>query len=327
MKVLESFEPFTPDASRPLFLTLGNFDGVHRGHQAILKRVMHQAEEKGGQTALITFREHPQAVLHPERKPSLLNTQEHKLFLLEEAGLDICFYLPFTREFSEMGAESFVNEILVKKLQIAKIFLGENARFGKDRAGDTTLMSRLAVKSGFHFEQVASVLIGGDRVSSSRIRTLASKGELEDAQMCLGRPYSIFSEVVHGDGRGAGLGFPTANLKIDVEVIPPDGVYAVQVREITVKSGEASADEKRFQAGSWQAGVLNYGKRPTFHHKRGAPRVAEVFIMEPVLESLYGRHVEVAFTKKIREEKAFPGVEELKLQIAKDIETAREILG
>ncbi len=328
MRVLTSPESFQFPSELPLLLGLGNFDGVHRGHQLILRTLIRDAKKYGGQAGLITFQTHPQALLNPSKKPALLCSPEHKLLLLEETGLDLCFFLPFTASFAEIEPEAFIQNILVNQLRVKKMILGHNARFGRQRKGDAKFMAQSASRMGFSYEEVSGFKVDDELVSSSRIRGLILKGELALAETCLGRPYSILAEIIHGDGRGSSLGFPTANLKIDLEIIPPEGVYAVQVREVSVLGEMPERLENPvFRTGPWRPGVLNYGKRPTFHQEKGAPKVAEVFILDSVTDSLYGKHFEVAFRGRIRGEQVFPSSEALKTQIALDVAKAQEVLG
>ncbi|MSR77535.1 MAG: bifunctional riboflavin kinase/FMN adenylyltransferase [Candidatus Omnitrophica bacterium] len=345
MHLIESLQDFHP-STKPLVLALGNFDGLHLGHQKLLQKVKESAQNFQGTSAVLTFRQHPQTVLHPLDKPLLLNSAAHKLWMLEELGLDLCFMIPFTEIFSRMSAENFVEEVLVNRLKVRKIFLGANARFGHGRKGDGSVMHQLSDHFGFEFEEVTGVQAGGELVSSSRIRKLIQQGNLKETCECLGRPYRILSEVIHGDGRGAELGFPTANLKIDQEVMPPEGVYAVKVRKMSPSPNpllvrqktdppifERDGEMARVRGGGfspdpWLSGVLNFGSRPTFYPGEKVSVVAEVFILDLKDKnlSLYGCCLEVAFYEKLREEQAFSSAEALKAQIGQDIESARAVL-
>lgn len=307
MQLFSSIEKFPQKPGQPLVLALGFFDGLHLGHQKILKRVKESARSKA-LSAVFTFENHPQTVLNPSAPaPVMITSPEQKRALLEKAGIDICFSVPFTEAFSKMDAEVFVKDILMKRLKVKKICLGYNAHFGQGRKGNPELMRQLAPKFGFEFEEIGPVNVKGEPVSSSRIRKLIQSGDMALAAECLGRPYAVLGQVVKGDGRGAQIGFPTANLETQASLLPPEGVYPVQVREEGKKT--------QYQ------GVLNYGRRPTFKKGEVKP-VLEVFLLD-YRGDLYGAALEVRFHPRIREERTFSGVDELRAQIAKDVESAR----
>ena len=325
MRILTDLEFFRPNPDLPLILALGNFDGMHLGHQALLTRVIDKARKRKGISAVFTFLEHPQRILHPESRPSLLSSPVHKLFLLDQLGVALCFLVPFTREFSRMAPSIFVEEILVKRLGVSQVCLGYNARFGHERKGDAVLMQALASKHGFLFEEMPPVRAARDFVSSSRIRKLIEGGNLEEAGEALGRPFSIFATVVKGAGRGTGLGTPTANLEPESEILPPEGVYPVTLRMIHCEPiAEVSQGDKEFKMnppGPWLEGVLNYGRRPTFEKEKARP-VPEVFIFD-FRGELYGKTLEIVFHPPLRREIAFSSSQALQAQIAQDIQTAR----
>ncbi len=325
MLILRDVDAFQPEPARPLILALGNFDGIHLGHARILKRVVLEARKKKGRAAILTFQEHPQQILNPGSRPPLLTSPDYKLFLLSELGMEVCFLLPFTKKFSKFEPTVFAEKILAGKLKVKKICLGYNAHFGHDRKGDAGLMKKLAEKFGFEFEEIPPVKAAGDFVSSTRIRKLLEEGDLKKAALCLGRPHSILAKVVRGEGRGRALGFPTANLKLDSDVMPPKGVYPVKVRLMEFKNKTAKdgkSCEFRGQAqGPWLKGVLNYGVRPTF--KGAAAPTAEVFILD-FDGDLYGKQLEVNFYPKIRSEKKFSNIQALTRQIDRDILKARQ---
>lgn len=321
MLVLDDFKQFKSDESRPLVLAIGNFDGLHLGHQALLKKVMAQAEAHGGRSAVLTFSEHPQHVLHPTSKPPLLTCRPHKLFLLERLGIEICLTLPFTAEFAKMEPEYFVEEILVKTLQVKEVYLGWNARFGRERRGDAELMKQLAERFGFYFESIEPVYASDDKVSSSKLRDLIREGELEKASGYLGRYFSVFGEVVRGDGRGKKIGFPTANLDVTSEILPPLGVYPIRARRIESVSNN---NQLKVTAGPWQDGILNYGYRPTFKSKE-PQAMLEAFLFD-FDGDLYGQCLEVVFYPRIRGEERFDGPEALKKQISVDIQQGKAVL-
>jgi len=345
MRLVSRLEDFKPDPDRPLILGLGNFDGLHRGHQALLKRMREHAARQKGTPAVFTFQEHPQRVLHPGGYPPLLTSNEHKLFLFHEYGIRLCFLIPFTLKFSSLSAEAFTQKILVNQLRVRRVFLGHNAYFGHHREGDAVRMREFADRFGFEFAQVRGVKVAGDFVSSSRIRKYIQEGDLAQAGRCLGRRFSCLGKVVKGRGRGMGLRFPTANLEIQGEVLPPEGVYSVKVREVTtslrategseaISKPEIAAPARKngglamkatthfsATAGPWFNGVLNYGRRPTFGERTQKP-ILEVHLLD-FKGDLYAKTLEAAFYPRLREEKAFNDPASLKKQIGMDIDATR----
>jgi riboflavin kinase/FMN adenylyltransferase len=310
-------------------LTLGAFDGVHRGHAAVLGRVVREAQKCGGKSVVLTFQEHPQKILRPERGTSLLTSFEHKLSLLAGQSVDLCLGLHFNRRFSRLTPDEFVRKILCDRLGVVEVVLGHDARFGRDRAGDIETMRRLSGKFGFRFQSVPPMKIGATPVSSTLIRGLVSEGRLREVRKHLGRPYSILATVRRGSGRGRQLGFPTANLDSHSEVLPPEGVYVARARLI-----RPSAFRWRHQTGfrrvetlkgsRWYSAVLNLGRRPTFGP--AGEILPEVHFLD-FRGDIYGRCVEVEFVRKIRDERKFGGVRELRDQILIDVDRAREFLG
>ncbi len=326
MQIFTRLDSFSPDPKAPLILGLGNFDGVHLGHQKLLSRALEAARQRKGKAAVFTFQEHPQGVLHPQSRPLLLTSPESRISLFRELGIEVCFFIPFTPEFSRIEPEVFVKDILKKKLGVEKVFLGASARFGHERRGDSKMMARLAGECGFEFEEIPPVESGGGIVSSSRIRKCVQEGRFEEAAQCLGRSFSVLAKVVRGEGRGKSLGYPTANLEIGSYVLPPLGVYPVRVgftSSPNVFVGDQQADSRLKHAGmTGLTGVLNYGRRPTFKSGQIEP-ILEVFILD-FAEDLYGKTLEVVFYPRLREEMTFDGPEALKKQIAQDIENARQ---
>ena len=325
MQVLTDLAAFQKESERPLVLGLGNFDGVHLGHQALLKKVVEKSKKYSAHPAVFTFSEHPQAVLQPDSKLELLTQNEHKLFLLQEIGIRVCFLIHFTQEFSQMQPEDFIKKIFVEKLDVKAVCLGYNARFGRARKGGADLMKKMAQECGFDFEEVGPVRVENEVVSSSIIRNLISAGDFEKAAKFLGRPFSLLSRVTKGSGRGAQIGFPTANLETQNLILPEQGVYPVKVHPVSIAKEAITPHQFKFNAQAdsrWREGVLNYGKRPTFDSKT-TQSVAEVFILD-FQEDLYDKTLEVVFYPKLRSEKKFESVESLKQQIQQDIARARE---
>lgn len=326
MRIYTELESFYSDPENPLILGLGNFDGLHLGHKALIEHVILEASAQGGTAAVFTFSEHPQEVLHPGTKPNLLTAMNHRLWLFDQLGVDVCFLTHFTSKFSQMEPEEFVHEILVRELGVSQVCLGYNARFGHGRQGDGALMRKFADEFDFQFEEMKAVQVDGQSVSSTGIRQFIEKGDFEKASRCLGRPYSLFAEVVKGEGRGKKLGFPTANLNIKGLAMPPTGVYPVKVRRIDIsqkRTAEENVDFRSSEPGAWVKGVLNYGARPTFKGEGGL--VAEVHLFG-FKADLYGATLEVQFYPRIREERRFEGAEELKKQVKKDVLDAQKLL-
>jgi riboflavin kinase / FMN adenylyltransferase len=287
-------------------LTLGNFDGVHRGHQEILRRLVETARTLGGDAVVLTFHPHPAAVLAPERAPRLITDWRTRIERIAAAGVDAIVVQHFTRRFSELKAEDFVRRFLVEGLGVHALVVGHRVSFGHQRTGTAESLETFAVKYGFTLEVIGPVAVDGIAVSSSAVRQAISHGELEKARRLLGRRPSVAGRVVHGHHRGKGLGFPTANLRLSRLLLPPDGVYAVRAR----------------LHGATHDGVANLGFNPTFQeHERGL----EVHLFDFDAD-VYGQRLEVIFVQRLRGEVKFPDAGALVRQIAHDVETARERL-
>jgi riboflavin kinase/FMN adenylyltransferase len=289
----------------PLHLALGVFDGVHVGHRAVIEAARQQVESHGGNCVVVTFDPHPIRVLAPERAPrQLLASLDHKARLLEKIHVDALLALPFTREFAQNSATDFI-ESLVRHQNVATIAVGEDWRFGKGREGDVTFLRRIGERLGFQVIALPPVMHQGERISSTRIRQSIRDGAMTNAAEMLGRPYGIEGLVVKGQQLGRTLGFPTANIALGEEQLPPDGVWAVRGH------GDGHA---------WQ-GVANLGNRPTVD---GLSRVFEVHLFDHDSD-LYGEMLEVEFVKHLRPEQKFPSLDALREQIAKDVTAAREV--
>ena len=289
----------------PLHLALGVFDGVHVGHRAVIEAARQQVESHGGNCVVVTFDPHPIRVLAPERAPrQLLASLDHKARLLEKIHVDALLALPFTREFAQISATDFI-ESLVRHQHVTTIAVGEDWRFGKGREGEVSFLRRIGEKLGFQVIALPPVMHQGERISSTRIRQSIRDGAMANAAEMLGRPYGIEGLVVKGQQLGRTLGFPTANIALGEEQLPPDGVWAVRGH------GDGHA---------WQ-GVANLGNRPTVD---GLTRVFEVHLFDHDSD-LYGKMLEVEFVKHLRPEQKFPSLDALREQITKDVTDAREV--
>ncbi len=314
----------TGSAVLPAVVTIGNFDGVHLGHQALIRRVVEDARVLGAPSALITFHPHPQAVLRSHQVP-ILTSLRLRLRLFEQLGLDEACVIDFTPEFAQIPAERFVEDYLIAPFRLKKLIIGYDFAFGRNREGTAELLMQAAHERGFGFEVFPAVTLsspgaqggkdGGEEitVSSTRIRGLLQAGEFAQAARLLGRPYSVLEPVVEGHKRGRQLGFPTLN-QLPEEPLPiPFGVYAVRARVAEQVLG----------------GVANYGIRPTIAPSGATGPSA------PLLEThlfdfsgdLYGQVIEILPLKRLREERKFPSLDALKAQIAKDRDAARAFLG
>jgi riboflavin kinase/FMN adenylyltransferase len=292
---------------RGLVLTIGNFDALHRGHQALLSRVAERARAVGAPSGLITFEPHPANVLHSESNLRRLTTRDQRARLVAAMGIEVMLIVRFTSEFSRVGAEAFVRRLLVERLGIREVHVGEHFSFGHDRQGDLQLLRRLGIELGFVAAGMPELRNGGELISSSRIRAAILAGDVGKGRSMLGRPYAVEGDVVRGSGRGAELGWPTANLDVVNELIPRTGVYV----------GEA-----RFGGDQKYAAAVNVGTRPTVE-ERGAATVVEAHLLE-FDRRCYGERLELAFLERLREEHRFQGIGELREQIARDVRATRE---
>ena len=287
-------------------LALGNFDGLHRGHMKIIDRVRQRAGERAGTPAAMTFDPHPPRVLRPDKAPALLMTREQKIEALARSGMQGVAIVRFTRELSHWDPEMFVRTVLVEWLHVAEVWVGANFLFGHDRAGNFSSLRGLGSRYGFRTEKIDPVRYKDFVVSSTRIRRLISEGRVDEAGALLGHPYTIDGVVVEGSHRGRGLGFPTANLNTDNELIPPFGVYATTVR----------------LDGVIYPSITNVGVRPTFDE---APTtVIETHLLD-VERDLYGRTLRLGFVQRLRDERRFDSVDLLKAQIGADVRKARTL--
>ena len=315
----------------PAVLTIGFFDGVHRGHQRLVRRAADLAAQERARAVLVTFWPHPLAVLRPAEPVHLLTTLEEKLELLGAlGGLDTTVVMPFTPELARLSPEEYL-QALREHFALRGMVEGPDFTFGRERTGNVGWLRRVGAAEGFAVETL-QVEAGGERISSSRIRDHIVAGQVEEAAALLGRRYTLAGTVVRGDQRGRLLGFPTANLRVDpVKLIPGNGVYAVRVRlpsaDATSEEGtseEGTSEEGTSEEGtSGAAAVANIGVRPTFGE--GSPPVVEVHLLDRAID-LYEQRLVVQFVSRLREERRFPGVEALKAQIAADAQRARALL-
>ena len=287
--------------------TVGTFDGVHRGHWTVLREIRERADASDRRSVLVTFDPHPLRIVRPEHAPLMLTTPVEKKEILAESGLDYAVFISFTKALSRYEPRRFVEEILVERLGVEELVIGYDHGFGRDREGDPETLRAIGVESGFTVDVVPPVSVGGAPVSSSRIRETLLQGQVADVIEPLGRPYSIRGIVVRGEGRGKGLGVPTANLRVMErdKLVPPEGIYAVR---------------GVLRDGSY-AGALHMGPRPTF---KGSPPSVELHLLE-FDRDIYGEEVRVDFIERLRDIEPFAGVDALLEQIRKDVDQAREI--
>jgi len=304
MKVLDSDKSRRP--SKPVILTLGNFDGVHLGHQKLLKLVAEKAARLQLPSVVYTFDPHPLKIVAPHKSPPLITTIDGKVQLIASFGIDYLILARFTKEFAAQHPTDFVRDVLLKQMKIKEVWVGHDYTFGKGRKGTGEYMKELGSQHGFSVYIVAAYKQKGTIVSSSLVRRHIKEGRVAEAAQLLGRPHTLSGTVVKGDGRGATIGFPTANMTCGGELIPKQGVYAVSV---TV-------------GGKRRQGVMNIGTAPTFDRKRP---LIEVHILD-FKRSIYGRKLHIDFTKRLRSEKTFNNPDALTRQIRKDIGKAREVL-
>lgn len=293
----------------PTVVCIGFFDGVHRGHQTIIKRAVRQAEEQGLRSAVVTFDRHPMEVVAPGSEPMMLMTRERRAQTLAEQGVDLVVLLPFTDELRHLSAEEFVDHVLAGPLQAHRVVVGANFRFGHKAMGDVAMLTDLGPMRGFTAEGVTLLELDGVVISSTEIRAAVDRGDVELAARMLGRPHVVEGIVVRGDQRGAGMGFPTANLQVDRRIaVPAKGIYA----------GIATLPD-----GRQVPHATNVGVNPTFD---GDELRVEAYLLD-FDEDLYGCHLAVDFRHRLRDEERFDSVEELIAQISADVALARRLLG
>lgn len=327
MKVITHLRrnPFPPHKSK-VCLALGNFDGVHLGHRALLREICSKAAHIRGIPAVFTFIRHPRIILKPGQPVHVLTPWQERLALLENTGIRAGYLLRFTKAFSKMSPDAFVREILVKKIGVHSVYMGFNARFGHNRKGSATTMAQLAKRYGFHFQAIRARKVSGKIVNSTRIRSLIEHGNIQEASRILGQPAFLIGTVIRGRGRGKKIGFPTANLHQENGVLPPTGVYIVRVKTIrSLKRQKPYGFDLKDRSSKQKIiGLLNLGYRPTFKRKSKRARypLPEVFLLNSS-RNLYGRRLKVSLLKYLRREKKFPNPDLLIKQIKKDVLAAQ----
>ncbi len=300
------FRGFSRSAPQATALTIGNFDGVHLGHRALLERLRSVAESQHLLPAALTFEPHPREFFAPESAPARLSTLREKLEMLAEEGVALTCVCHFNTSFAHLEAEEFIERLLVGSLRVKHLIVGDDFRFGAKRRGNFAMLQEAGRHHGFTIEALPSVMLNGIRVSSSAVRTALAEGRMEDAARFLGRPYVIDGRVVRGRQLGRQLGVPTANIRIKHDNPPLIGVYAVEVRGL--------ADGPR-------QGVANIGFRPSVN--QGINPLLEIHLLD-FDEDIYGVHLSVRFLHKLRDERKFPDIDALKSQISQDLESARQ---
>lgn len=293
---------------RGCVLTIGNFDGVHRGHQALMSRLCEEGRKRNLPVVVMVFEPQPLELFAGDKAPARLTRLREKLRYMAEAGVDKVLCVRFDRRFAALSAQRFISDLLVEKLDVKYLAVGDDFRFGAGRQGDFLLLQKAGAEYGFEVVSTETFCDGGKRISSTAVRQALAVDDLALAQSLLGHPFTISGRVVHGDALGRTLGFPTANLPLRRSVSPVKGVYAVEIRGLTPEP---------------LPGVANIGTRPTV---KGLRQQLEVHLLDINMD-LYGRHIDVVLKQKIRNEQRFASLEALKEQIANDVVTARQFFG
>ena len=291
-------------------VTVGTFDGVHEGHRALMETVVAKAKKRNARSVVVTFDPHPRTIIHPKGESiRLLTSLKERAEILDEIGVDVLCVIPFTRDFSLLSSEEFVRDEIHAKIGISEFVIGYDHHFGRDRSGTIETLENLGPELGFDVYVVSKREMGEVTISSTVIRkAIQEDGDMNQAARLLGRPYMLNGLVIHGDERGRLIGFPTANLQPEHpdKILPKNGIYAVKVRV----------------DGEWYSGMMNIGVRPTFD---GLTKTLEVNIFD-FEEFIYGKTVQIRFYDRIRDEKKFNGMVELKKQLVRDREKSIEVL-
>ena len=305
MRITHGFTPLgTPHA-----VTIGNFDGLHLGHQAMLARLQDVAQARGLPSCVLSFEPHPREFFTPEQAPARLSSLREKAECLQRMGIDRLHVFRFDRAFSALSAEAFIEQVLGTTLQARYVLVGDDFRYGAKRAGDFALLKQAGQSLGFDAEFLPTVEVAGERASSTAVRQALAAGELKHAERLLGRPYSISGRVVHGDKLGRDIGFPTANIQLKHNRPPLLGIFAVEVYGLN---------------GEPLPGAASLGKRPTVKNPNAVP-VLEVHLFDFNAE-IYGRRVRVDFLHKLRDEEKYPDLDSLVAQIRRDVDHAKQFL-
>ena len=307
LRILRSIGDLS-SVSGPVVIAAGVFDGMHLGHQTVLRSALDAARDVNGTAVALTFDPHPARILRPKQAPRLLTSTAHKLRLIEDVGFKYILVVPFDHAFAEVEPEDFVRSLVGAARPLVRICVGQGWLFGRGRRGSGDMLRSLGTTYGFETTEVSSVRVKETVVSSTLIRAAVEAGDLATARRLLGRDYAILGTVEHGEELGRRLGFPTANLAAHNEQFPPDGVYAVKVG----------------LSGKTVAGVANIGSRPTV--SASGQRMLEVHLLN-FSGDLYGQDIEAAFVRFLRPEIKFPDLDSLKSGIAQDVDLARRVLG
>jgi riboflavin kinase / FMN adenylyltransferase len=305
MRITHGFYP----PGMPHAVTIGNFDGLHLGHQAMLTRLLDVARARGLPSCVLSFEPHPREFFAPAQAPARLSSLREKAEMLRGRGIDRLHVFRFNRAFSSLSADQFIEQVLVRTLQARYVLVGDDFRFGAKRAGDFSLLERAGQQFGFDAEFLPTVEVAGERSSSTAVRTALAAGELEHAARLLGRPYSISGRVVHGDKLGRDIGFPTANIQLKHNRPPLLGIFAVELYGLN---------------GQPLPGVASLGVRPTVKGVDAAP-VLEVHLFD-FNTDIYNRRVRVDFLHKLRDEEKYPDLPSLVAQIGRDVDNAKRFL-
>ncbi|MGA9164095.1 MAG: bifunctional riboflavin kinase/FAD synthetase [Thiobacillus sp.] len=298
-----------PSLGTPHAVTIGNFDGLHLGHQAMLARLQDVARARGLPSCVLSFEPHPREFFAPDQAPARLSSLREKSECLQRLGIDRLHVFRFDRAFSALSADAFIEQVLGRTLQARYVLVGDDFRYGARRMGDFALLERAGQSLGFDAEFLPTVEVAGERVSSTAVRQALAAGDLDHAARLLGRPYSISGHVVHGDKLGRDIGFPTANIQLKHNRPPLMGIFAIELYGLD---------------GAPLPGVASLGKRPTVKNP-DAPPVLEVHLFD-FNADIYGRRVHVDFLHKLRDEAKYPDLDTLVVQIQRDVDNAKHFL-
>jgi riboflavin kinase/FMN adenylyltransferase len=298
-----------PSLGTPHAVTIGNFDGLHLGHQAMLARLQDVARARGLPSCVLSFEPHPREFFAPDQAPARLSSLREKAECLQRLGIDRLHVFRFDRAFSALSADAFIEQVLGRTLQARYVLVGDDFRYGARRMGDFALLERAGQSLGFDAEFLPTVEVAGERVSSTAVRQALAAGDLDHAARLLGRPYSISGHVVHGDKLGRDIGFPTANIQLKHNRPPLMGIFAIELYGLD---------------GAPLPGVASLGKRPTVKNP-DAPPVLEVHLFD-FNADIYGRRVHVDFLHKLRDEAKYPDLDTLVVQIQRDVDNAKHFL-